>query len=149
MQNGNLLVTSFNTAALLELSADNGESVREISLQADIEDPRHGVQLANGQFVVCHGWRRTLDQVCMVDDHGRVISSYRHVYAPVHLAVDEESQFLYVADMENNTVALLNSTLMFVRDIGERLSNPHRLYLDQTTRLFVGELDGGISVIQL
>jgi len=55
MQNGNLLVTSFNTAALLELSADNGESVREISLQADIEDPRHGVQLANGQFVVCHG----------------------------------------------------------------------------------------------
>ena len=40
------------TNKLVELSADSGQCVREITLQADIEWPWHGIQLTTGQFVV-------------------------------------------------------------------------------------------------
>ena len=50
----NLLVTCCEPAKLVELSADSGQSVREIALRSDIVLPWHSVQLTTGQFVVCH-----------------------------------------------------------------------------------------------
>ena len=153
---GNLLVTCPCPNKLLELSADNGQCVRKITLQSDILNPSHGVQLTTGQYVVCHGGSWNLDRVCIVDDDGRVTRSYGGQYGsdvgqlnwPRHMAVDEDSQFIYVADCENNRVVLLSPTLEFVRYVSEKLSAPYRLHLDHTTRrLYVAQLFGIVVVI--
>jgi len=157
MQNGNLLVTARNPNVLIELSAERGRRVREISLQNDIENPWHSVQLANGQFVVCHGAYRSLSRVCMIDDDGRVTRSYGgeegsgdgQLHWPEHLAVDEDSQLIFVADSCNHRVVVLSPKLEFVRYIIEISSEPARLYFDQTTRrLYVAHSRAGVTVIQ-
>ena len=148
---GNLLVTCWQPNKLLELSADNGQCVREITLQSDTQYPRHGVQLTTGQYVVCHGHR-----VCIVDDDGRVTRSYGgqrgsdvgQLNWPSHVVVDEDSQFIYVADFHNDRVVLLSSTLEFVRYVSEELSAPCRLHLDHTTRrLYVAQFLGNVVVV--
>jgi len=139
---GNLLVTCQEPNKLVELSIDSGQCVREITLQSDIKYPWHGLQLTTGQYVICHGDRFTLNRVCIVDDDGRVTRSYGgqrgsdvgQLNWPHHLAVDEDSQFIFVADSDNNRVVLLSPTLQHVRYISERLSYSYRLYLHQATR---------------
>jgi len=155
---GNLLVICWEPNILVELSVDSGECVREIALQSDIKCPLHSVQLTTGQFVVCHGWSHSdLHRVCVVGDDGKVTRSYGgqrgwdvgQLNNPCHLAVDKDSQFIFVADCRNHRVVLLSPTLEFVRYI-EGLSMPVRVYFHQATRrLFVGQYDGGVHVIQL
>jgi len=140
---------------LLELSAASGQRLRKIALPSDMKNLSHSVQLTTRQFVVCHGLR----QVSLVVDGGKVTRSYggkegsdvEQLNKPCHLAVDKDSQFVFVADKLNHRVALLSPTLEFVRDLIEWLSCPRRLYFHQATRrLFVGEEHGGkITVIQL
>ena len=154
----NLLVTCREPNKLVELSADSGQSVREITLQSDIECPHHCVQLTTGEHVVCHGaYGSVLHRVCVVGDDGKVIRSYGgqcgsdvgHLNWPRHLVVDNDSQFIFVADYGNARVVLLSATLEFVRHI-EQLSWPCRLYFHQSTRrLFVGQLLGDVRVIEL
>jgi len=160
-----LLVTCQEPNKLVELSIDSGQCVRKITLQSDIEYPWHAVQLTTGQYVVCHGnWLMdNLHQMCIVDDAGRVTRSYGghsgsdvgQLYQPSHLAVDEDSQFIFVADRVNDRVVMLSPTLEFVRYrgwyIGEGLSGPQRLYLHHATRrLYDGQSRGGdVAVIQL
>jgi len=154
----NPLVICKDPNKLVELSAESGQCVREIALQSDIRNPYHGVQLTTGQYVVCHSAGLSLHRVCMVDDDGRVTRSYGgqsgsdvgQLCQPCHLAVDEKSQFLYVADRENNRVVLLSPTLEFVRYISEGLSRSHKLYLHHATRrLYVGQSGGDVVAIQL
>ena len=158
----NLLVTCREPNKLVELSADSGQSVREIALQSDIMNPVHSMQLTTGQIVVSHGGVLTgLQRVCVVGDDGKVICSYGgqrgsnigKLYCPCHLAVDTNSQFIFVADSSNNRVVLLSSMLEFVRYISEGLSRPDQLYFHQATRrLFVGRhvwSEGDVTVIQL
>jgi len=153
---GNLLVTCWGPNKPVELSVDSGESVREIALQSDIECPYHSVQLTTGPFVVCHS--DDLHRVCVVGDDGKVTRSYGGQYGsvvgqlkyPRHLAVDKDSQFIFVADTGNNRVLLLSPTLEFVRYVIDGLSGPHRLYVHQSTRrLFVGQQCRRVIVIQL
>ena len=98
--------------------------------------------------------------MCLVDVEGRVTRSYGgqqgsdvgHLNVPRHLAVDEDSQFIFVADHCNHRVVLLSPTLEFVREFSEGVSRPQLLYFHQTTRrLFVaqGFGGGGVAVIQL
>lgn len=154
----NLLVTC--QSKLVELEADSGRCVREIALPADVIDPWHGVQLTAGlQFVVCHGsGRRDLHRVCSVGDDGKVALSSRSpadsdvgkLSRPRHMAVDKDSQFIFVADYNNSRVVLLSPTLEFVPYVIEDLSEPYRIYLHQSTRrLFVGQWSGDVAVIQL
>ena len=157
----NLLVTCRFPNKLVELSADSGQCVRAIALQSDIYWPRHAVQLTTGQYVVClrqDGWFRSVDRVCIVDDGGGLTRSYGgqslfgvgQLNDPCHLAVDEDSQFVFVADCCNNRVVVLSPTLELVRYISEGLFRPHRLCLHQETRrLYVGQHDRGVAVIQL
>ena len=156
----NLLVTCQRPNKLVELSVDSGQSVREISLQSDIAYPWHGVQLTTGQYVVCHGSGSSFHRVCVVDGAGRVTRSYGgqrgsdvgQLDRPCHLAVDEDSQLIVVADWGNDRVVLLlRSTLDCVCDMsGEGLSRPDRLCLHHPTRrLYVGQLGGDVVVIQL
>jgi len=153
-----LLVTRDQSNKLVELSADSGQCVREITLQSGIEYPWHAVQLTTGQYVVCHGGWCSLHRVCIVDDDGRVTRSYGgqrgsdvgQLDWPFHLAVDEDSQFIFVADCCNNGVVVLSPTLEFVRYISEGLSKPQRLYLHQETRrLYVSQYTRDVAVIQL
>jgi len=94
----------------------------------------------------------------LVGDDGKVTRSYGNQLGsnvgqlnwPRHLAVDKDSQFIFVGDWGNDRVVLLSPTLEFVRYVTEKLSHPHGLYLDQATRrLFVGQFDGDVVVIQL
>ena len=144
---------------LVEFSANSGQCVREIALPSDIVSPWHGVQLTTGQFVVCHGWDNSdRHRVCVVGDDGKVTRSYGgqrgsnvgQLDRPRHLAVDKDSQFIFVTDWFNDRVVLLSPTLEFVRYVSEELSGPWGLYLHQATRrLFVGQVGGGVTVIQL
>jgi len=154
---GNLLVTL--DVNLVEMRSDSGECVREVALQSDIDWPRHAVQLASGKFVVCHGSvYRGLHRVCVVGDDGKVERSYGgqegsdvgQLRWPRHLAVDEDSQFIFVADTDNDRVVLLSPTLELVRYVTEGLPRkPRRLHFHQSTRrLFVGHEGDDVSVIQ-
>ena len=132
--------------------------MRETALQSDIEWPWHSLQLTTGQFVVCHGGVHSdLHRVCVVGDDGKVARSYGgqrgsnvgQLDCPCHLAVDKDSQFIFVADQYNDRVVLLSPTLQFVRYVSEELSVSHRLYLHQATRrLFVGLRYCDVIVIQ-
>jgi len=111
-----------------------------------------------GQLVVCHGALGSLHRVCVVGDDGKVTRSYGgqrgsdvgQLNWPRHLAVDKDSQFIFVADECNGRVVLLSPTLEFVRYVTEGLSWPRRLYFHQATqRLFVGQANGDVTVIQL
>ena len=154
---GSLLVTCCRPSKLVELSADSGQCVREITLQLDVLNPWHSVQLTTGQFVVCHGfWDDNLHRVCVVDDDGRVVRSYGgrrgsdvgQLRWPRHLAVDRDSQFLFVTDEYSNRVVLLSPTLEFVHNVVEKLTHPRRLHLHQSTRrLFVGLALYGLTVV--
>jgi len=150
----NLLVTCLNK--LVELSGDSGQCVREITLNADITWPWHSVQLTTGQFIVSHG--SNLPRLCVVGDDGKVScscggqcgSDVGQLNWPWHLAVDKESQSIFVPDERNNRVVMLSPTLQFVCHFSEGLSRPYRLCLHQaTSRLFVGQLGGGVAIIQL
>jgi len=156
----NLLVTCRGEPSkLIKFSADSGQCVREITLQSDIVHPWHSVQLTTGQYVVCHGvGSDILHGVCLVGDDGKVTRSYGgprgsdvgQLNIPRHLAVDKDSQCIFVADRDNDRVVLLSPTLEFVRYVTEKLSCPCRLYLDQATRrLFVGHVTGDVVVVQL
>jgi len=152
----NLLVTCLGEPnTLVELSADSGQCVREVELQADIKWPWHSVQLTSGQFVVCHGHGdNSLHRVCVVGDNGKVTctpygnelgSDDGQLRGPRHLAVDKDSQSIFVADYYNGRVVLLSPTLEFVRYISGRLSYSWRLHLHQTTRsMFVAPLCNGV-----
>jgi len=167
---GNLLVICQEPNVLVELRADSGEPVHEIQLQPQIEWPHDGVQLTNGQIVVCYGYDRSREDrshhgVCVVgelDDRGNVITigevgggfDEKQLKWPRHFAVaeDPQSQFigLFVADESNNSVVLLSPRLEFVRKIIEGLSEPCRVYFHKASqRLFVGQLGGGVIVVQM
>jgi len=157
--NSNLLVTCQGERNILvELSADGGQLVREIPLRSDIVRPRHSLQLTTSHFVVCHGEWGDRHRVCVVGDDGKVAHGYGgqcgsdvgQLNYPYHLAVDGDSQFIFVADNGNNRVVLLSPTLEFVRYIIGGLTYAHRLYFHQATRrLFVGHGVCGAIVIQL
>jgi len=155
----NLLVACGRpTNKLVELDTIGGQCVREIIPPSGIEHPRHAVQLTTGQFVVCHGdWDDPLHRVCLVDDKGKVTHSYGgqpgsdvgQLYGPSHLAVDEDSQFIFVADHCNRRVVLLSPSLEFVRYFSEGLSRPERLYIHRAKqRLYVSTFSD-VVVIQL
>ena len=109
--------------------------MREIALQSDIVDPWHGVQLTASQFVVSHGVFDSLHRVCVVGDDGKVTRSYGgqrgsdvgQLNCPRHLAVDKDSQFIFVADWLNDRVVLLSPTLEFVRYVSTLMYSHRKL----------------------
>ena len=158
MPSYNLLVTCQWPNKLVELNAENGECVREMALHSDIEHPWHSVQLTTGQYVVSHGMYDSLHRVCIIDSDGRLRnyygfgrgSDFSKLTMPFHVAVDKDSQFIFVADCFNERVTLLRPTLEFVRYTRREISRPCRLFLDHATRrLYVGQSSGNVVVIQL
>ena len=180
----NLLVTcrdQNNKHILIELSAENGQRVREVTLHSGIHRPCHAVQLNTGHFIISHAHLFDLlgfyNQVSVVSVKGKVWSTFGdreimvHSFVleggrfsrPCHLAVDEDSQFIFVADGWRDRIVLLSPALELVRYasikgvswpyrvfLGRR-NDQHRLHCDTATRrlLYVGQRYGNVVVIRL
>ena len=153
---GNVLVACQETNRLVELSGESGEQVREMASQENLRALRHCVQLTGGQVVVCQGGAN-YNRVCLLADDGTVARSYGgekgsgegQLNQARHLAVDEDSQLIFVADRDNDRVVVLSPTLQFVRYIGAGMARPHRLHFDRKKRcLYVVQYKGGVLVIQ-
>jgi len=102
----NLLVVS-GGGRKLQIFTTRGTLLQNIQLQADIESPRHAVQLSTGQFLISH--YGSLHRVCLVGVDGAVVRSYggqkgsqlMQMNYPAGLAIDKEGRVL-VADRDNN-----------------------------------------------
>jgi len=144
-----LLVACRDVRKIKEFSS-HGDLLRELTLPGDVTHPWRGIQLTNGQLVVCHGdLGDALNRVCMISADGRHIvhshggqrgldtGQYR---TPYHLAVDN-NEFVFVADINNRRVTLLSPTLHYVRQVvpSDKLKGrPSYIYLDvQRRRLYV------------
>ena len=133
-----------------------GQLIREISLSSapGIRHPLHAIKLANGHFVVSHGYTQHSDGhgVCIVDGDGILVKSFDpksgsvvgQINDPVCLFVDE-SGFVMVTDQLKSRVLLLDSDLEFKREILSRkeqheLRRPSNILLDELKgRLFLAD----------
>jgi len=157
---GNVLTCA--ERCIVELSGENGQIVRRIQVKVNTQIHRglhatqmglrdiqllHCVQLASGGFVTCHD-----REVCVVGFDGRVTRNC-NISCPWHLAVDKDSQFIFVATILPYKVVLLSPTLDFVREITQGHMygcEPRRVHLDPVTyRLYVGFSNGSVIIIQL
>jgi len=145
------LLVACNRVRKIKEFSSHGNLLRELTLPDDVTTPWRGVQLTNGQLVVCHGEFDAFHRVCMISADGRHIvhshgaqpgSDTGQYNVPVHLAVDN-NEFVFVADLHNRRVTLLSPTLHYVRQVvsSDKLKGyPLRLYLDvQRRRLYVAD----------
>jgi DNA-binding beta-propeller fold protein YncE len=161
----NVLVTC-KEAMKLKLFTARGELVRQLDLQQSVVgSPRHAVQLATGQFVVCGGG--TAGSVSLVNADGRrVVASfdgnssdggddeYAGGHRFYHVAVDGLHGYTYAADYDGRRVAILNSDLVEVArvavDIRREVKQPLRLSVDvDNNRLYIAEVGGGFTVCSI
>ena len=152
----NLLVTCCDwrgrVCKLLELSYENGECICEIPLESNVEWPWHGVQLNNGQYVVCYGTRVNDSRLIQIGRDGKVRghnTEKEGLECPCHMAVDKNG-FGFVASVGLKHIPLFDSSLTIVRKV-IRLKRPaQRLCFDDVRkRLYVGQCDGVVIVVQL
>jgi hypothetical protein len=141
----NVLVTCHVIGKIKEFTTE-GQLVREIYLQADIVHPFHTVELTTDQFVVCHGERGdTLHRVCIVDSDGLVLRSFGNakgsangqLNVPVRVVVNG---FIFIADMNNHRILMLDPTLSYVREAVTGLGWPQRMWFDVNNgRIYVAD----------
>jgi sugar lactone lactonase YvrE len=154
----NVLVTCREACKLKEFTT-RGKMLREISLQPDVVDPWHALELTTDQFLVCHGDQSDpVHRVCLVSADGRVTMQYGGLKGsaageldlPTNLAVDKDG-FIFVVDHNNRRVIMLSPALNYVLgavtpyQLGLRWA-PFRLCLDvERGRLYmaVGEWKDG------
>ena len=163
----NLLVVCFKRRApKLQIFTTHGKRLQKIPLQADIERPRHAVQLPSGQFLVSH--HGSLHRVCLVGVDGAVVRSYggqrgsqlTQMNVPAGLSVDREGRVL-VADGRNNRLLVIDQSLSSAHEMsvcvdegqrytvgGAGLNRPLSLWYDQSRRrLYIGESGGGRVIV--
>jgi len=152
----NLLVVSRDERKL-QIFTTHGTLLHDIQLQADIEGPRHAVQLPTDQFLVSHF--SSLHRVCLVGADGAVVRSYggqagsqlTQMNGPVGLSVDREGRVL-VADRHNNRLLVIDQSLSSAHQMSVRvdggLKGPYNLWYDQSRRrLYISEWDGGRVIV--
>jgi len=156
----NVLATLF-TQRTIEEYTSNGNCIRIINLDINMDYPCHCFELSNDQFVVSHGCKDTLQRVCIVDNNGRIIQSYGgptgsgvgQMHGPSHIAVDKHGHVI-VADQFNDRVVLLSPTLTHLGYIlipGYKLYGTWAIHLDTLhNRLYFGDVGNGgrLFVIQ-
>jgi len=154
----NLLVMSLG-GRKLQIFTTHGTLLQSIQLQADIECPRHAVQLPTGQFLVSHGCFSGLHRVCLVGVDGAVVRSYggqkgsqlTQMNYPTGLSVDREGRIL-VADQGNNRLLVIDQSLSSAHEmsvcVDGGLNHPSCLWYDQSRRrLHIGEDIGGRVIV--
>jgi len=142
----NVIVVCVHVRKIKEFST-YGDLLRELTLPDDIINPWHAIQTRSGQFIVCHGeLGDAVHRVCMMSadgchidhSHGRQPGSETgQCNRPRHLAVDD-SEFVFVVDLNNRRVTLLSLTLQYLGQVVSRNQlkwGPWRLCLDTDRRL--------------
>ena len=155
----NVLVT-VNSKTVKSLTA-NGSFNGEIKLNSSIESPQHSVQLSSNKIVVSHGFdNEALHRVCIVAmSSGNIVQCYGEgkgsgigqLDNPRKLVVDANGNVM-VADMNNNRIVLLSSSLSLLGYITPEhvLIHPSALHVDLLThRLYIGEETNNGSVFVL
>lgn len=149
----NVILTVLLKNKLNEYSPD-GRLIREINLSSEayIRNPARAVKVANGQFVVSHGFDDDeLHRVCLVDADGKLQKSFGgrcgttlgQLNYPISISVSGYG-FVMVADRWNCRVLMLDSDLEFRKEILSKekhgLRYPLRILLDESNnRLFVAD----------
>ena len=150
----NVIVTCGRVRKIKEFSS-HCDLLRELTLPDDVIDPWHAIQTRSGQFIVCHGRYPDdlVHRVCMISADGRhVVHSHGgqpgsrndQCNWPRHLALDDDSECVFVADRRNVRVKLLTPTLQYVHTVVSRdrlKGGPLRLYLDKPQRRLYVALD--------
>ena len=141
----NVLVTCREVSKIKEFTFE-GNLVRVITLQNDIKNPFHTIELTPDTYVVCHGVPGDqLHRVCIVDSVGHVRQSYGgmkrsdevHLNTPERLALSDN---IYVSDINNDRVLILSRTLSHIGEVLSDLRVPSRIWFDeQTARLYVAD----------
>jgi len=152
----NLLVVCLS-ARKLQIFTTRGTLLQNIQLQADIEHPRHAVQLSTGQFLVSHFG--LLHRVCLLGVDGAVVGSFggkkgyqlTQMNEPRGLAVDREGRVL-VADERNSRLLVIDQSLSSAHEMSVcvegGLKCPCSLWHDQSRRrLCIGEWDSGRVIV--
>jgi hypothetical protein len=157
----NLLTVCCCTNKILEYTT-TGSLVRKIRLKPNdvILFPHHAMQLNDDHFVVCC-WHDILE----IDRGGRVVVSYKNQLHSssqrkfsfqynLDLAVDENNEFIFVADTSNNRIMIVNRSVnccahkFNVMSVGDKLKLPSCLHFDTSqNRLFVGQWHGQCLVL--
>jgi len=152
----NLIVACYEANKLQEYTT-HGSLVREIRLQAGVTSPWHAIQLSTGDYAVCQCTSPGVVSVVGVD--GQVVRSYAQSQTsdvgqmknPTSLVVTKNDDIL-VADIENNRILLMSSSLGSIQEIplpvDGGIQYPGGLCLDKSRgRLYVGEWGGEHRVL--
>lgn len=168
----NLLVACYWNNKIQEYDTVSKSLVREIYLTShhgEVMRPFHVIQMNSDQFVVsCDTGQWSCDKdvvntingvsdVIEVDINGQTVVSYKrqlqsttkeNFSEPRHLAVDRNSECVFVADTSNNRIVILSRSVnCFAREfrvmsVDGGLQLPSCLHFDDSKgRLFVGETD--------
>jgi len=142
-----VVVTCGKVAQLREFTGD-GQLVRQITLNGELVSAQHAVLLDSPPdcFVVCHGWMDdSLHRVCIVDAqdsdcppmhvYGQQRGSGRQklLYNASHLSVDTRHGCIFVVDMGNRRIVVLDDKLKQLTDfsvIVDKKRLPSRISLD-------------------
>jgi len=149
--NGHVLLLGDEPPRLHIYSGQDAVLLHTILLPSDMKRPRHAVETVSGNFIISHGgWNSKRHRVCEVTIDGRVIRSYGdleggevgRLNGPVHVAVDPVTRCVYIADLNNNRIVVLDPTLRLSRVLlsgcADMSCNPTRLcFVADTGRLLV------------
>ena len=148
---GHVIVCCYDLQKIVEYTSI-GIEVRQINLSKEYgpdQRLRHAIQLDDDQFLICHT-TVTHHQVSIFDSSGRLIHSVgwepgcgkERMNLPCYLVLDQNG-FIFVADMKNNRVIQLDSSLEFIKEFipaSVGLKEPRRMLLhEKTGRLYVSE----------
>jgi len=160
MRNSNLLSVSINSVdhlkKMMVINSENGECLLETGpegLRRDIDiHLSDTVQLNNDTFAIVYG-KSGKSAVSHVEKGGRILRSSNRdasMIDPFRMVTDG-NDFLLVADVEINGVIVFDPSLEYVGDLAEgTVTKPCALYYDDVSRrLYVGQQNGKIVVIQL
>lgn len=170
--NGNVVMTVFDVHVLKIYSPDGSlteEPIRVDPSGASIDYIYHAINVANGNFILCHGMHYEVSQlhrVCQIDRDGNLLKSFgsekgsdnAHLSSPVYL-VERGGNVILVADKDNDRIILLSSkldfkTVLFTKE-NDNVNRPEAMCIYEKTgppRIFVccnKESVGYVQVLRL
>lgn len=154
-----LLIKDTRESTQLEHYDSDAKLFRVYPLQNEIKCPIHAIQKPGGEFIVAHRWRDVGGPwaISQLDQDGKMINQFKHgmeteLNFPCYFSVDPRTFQLFVADMENNQVIMLNSnTLRYCKVLlteeNDEICHPWRICFNiKEGQLIVCQLNGFVNI---